>query len=94
MEEEDLPRPAESAPLSSTMQLLITDLEAARTHDNTLSVDRMISAARSEYYNDKFIYPRGQSSTPIIDLMSHARKVGLVEIERQALTGKYDESIQ
>jgi len=84
------PEPVEVLQLSSAMLQLVADLEAAKTEDNILSIDRMITAARAEYYNDKYIYPRGPSPTPIIDLMSHARKVGLLEIIQNTLNGKYD----
>lgn len=72
--------------LTPSTQRLIKDLEAARTKENTRTIDEIIARARTEAYHD-FL---SQSVSPIMDLVTDLRRAGLDKLAEKAKEGEYD----
>ncbi len=68
------------------MQLLLRDLEEARTEENGEAVDAMMKLARANHYDDF------QTSVPYpqIELFKDAQGAGLSRIARAVQDGRYD----
>ncbi len=78
MSDEDCPTPS--------MQLLLRDLEKARTEENGEAVDAMIKLAKAGHYDDF----QTTVSYPQIELLKDAQGAGLSRIVSAVQDGKYD----
>ena len=74
-------------PTSPAMLLLIADLQQLRSEKNGLHVDKLITAAQLNYFDDKL---NPQIGIPTIELLLLARAHQLSEIVTNTLAGKYD----
>jgi hypothetical protein len=83
IEKEYRPPPGELTPCT---QLLVADLQAARTDENANAVDQIIRKAKEETYHE-FL---SELDMPLTELAAALRAAGLLELEKAVDEGKYD----
>lgn len=72
---------------SKATMILLEDLESAKTDQNADKVEKIITNAKTEIYND-FL---SSHATPQILLHSHLQDAGLQNLAKNVIEGKYDD---
>lgn len=73
--------------LATITKVLIKDLEAVKTPQNSVVVDEIITKAKKESYHD---FLAKDTAFPIMDLVIDCTAAGLLDIARKAKNGDYD----